>query len=108
MSPNYQQIYLDIIAEKYPEKMYDSKINEKVYNLVTILDIISLNDLIFEKRNLNIENHNQKLRSYDKKSILAILDYQKKNNLNNSQLSKHYKLSRNSISKWKKMFSDQR
>lgn len=108
MSPNYQQIYLDIIAEKYPEKMYDSKINEKVYNLVTILDIISLNDLIFEKRNLNIENHNQKLRSYDKKSILAILDYQKKNNLNNSQLSKHYKLSRNSISKWKKIFSDQR
>lgn len=108
MSPNYQQIYLDIIAEKYPEKMYDSKINEKVYNLVTILDIISLNDLIFEKRNLNIENHNQKLRSYDKKSILAILDYQKKNNLNNSQLAKHYKLSRNSISKWKKMFSDQR
>lgn len=108
MSPNYQQIYLDIIAEKYPEKMYDSKINEKVNNLVTILDIISLNDLIFEKRNLNIENHNQKLRSYDKKSILTILDYQKKNNLNNSQLSKHYKLSRNSISKWKKIFSDQR
>lgn len=108
MSPNYKQIYLDIIAEKYPEKMYNSKINEKVNNLVTILDIISLNDLIFEKRNLNIENRNQKLRSYDKKSILAILDYQKKNSLNNSQLSKHYKLSRNSINKWKKIFSDQR
>lgn len=31
-------------------------------------------------------------------------DYQKNNNLNSSQLANHFKLSRNTMAKWKKMF----
>jgi hypothetical protein len=103
-SPNYRQIYLDIIVEKCPEKINDQNIINKINTLSTILDIVSLNDFIFEKGSLVNESCNQKLRSYDKDSILAILDYQEKNELNNSQLSKHYKLSRNTITKWKRYF----
>jgi hypothetical protein len=33
-----------------------------------------------------------------------MLDYQKKNKLTNSQLAKHFKLSRNTVTKWKRLF----
>jgi len=47
---------------------------------------------------------NQKLKSYDKNTILQILDYQKKHHLNNTELALHFKLSRNTVAKWKKIF----
>lgn len=49
---------------------------------------------------------NQKYRSYDKATIIEILNYQKKNSLNNTQLSNHFKLSRNTVTKWKTLFND--
>ncbi len=92
-----------MIRMKYPEKeaLCSSILNK---SLIEPLDIIRLNNIITESSDKKKMQDNQKLRSYDKKTILQILDYQKKNNLNNTETAKHFKLSRNSIAKWKKTF----
>ena len=99
---NYVQIFKDIINSKFPDK------KEKYLPLLekeklSALDIIKINKTIFETDKDN-KKFNQKHRSYSKSDILKILDYQKKHKLNNSQLALHFKLSRNSVAKWKKIF----
>ena len=102
-TPDYKKIYEDILNIKYPEK---KEICQDILNKITLstFDVIALNEKIFDKKNINIKSFNQKYRSYSKTDILRILDYQKKHNLNNAQLANHFKLSRNTIAKWKKMF----
>lgn len=48
---------------------------------------------------------NKSHRAYSKEAIYKILEYQKKNCLNNTQLAKHFKLSRNTVTKWKILFN---
>ncbi len=99
-SPNYKQIFKDSVDRKYPEKRNAC---ENILNKTTlsIVDVIEINTKIFGK---GIINNSQKFRSYKKSDILNILDYQKENGLNNSQLANHFRLSRNTVSKWKKLF----
>ena len=47
---------------------------------------------------------NQKLHSFDQESILKILDYQKRHKCNNTELARHFKISRNTVASWKKRF----
>ena len=101
--PDYKTIYTDILHKKYPEKKAECFPLLEKENL-SVLDIIELNKKIFGIADKETQAENQKHRSYSKSDILKILDYQKKHKLNNSQLSKHFKLSRNSVTKWKKMF----
>lgn len=101
--PNYKNIYRDIILEKFPQKKDISKSILKKEEL-SILDIIKLNELISENSDKETAHFNQTLRSYDQSCIFEILDYQKKNKLNNTQLARHFKLSRNTVTKWKKLF----
>lgn len=102
-APNYKRIYTDILHRKYPDKFPDcEKILEK--QKLNTLDIIRLNQLIFGNSDKQAHEFNQKHRSYDRKDILAMLDYQKKNKLNDAQLAVHFNLSRNSVAKWKKLF----
>ena len=103
MIPNYKKIYRDLILEKYSHKMDDPKVNTSLKNLNTTLDVIKLNDLLTNNRSSNTEI-NQKLRSYDKESIIKILSYQKINRMNNTQVAAHFNLSRNTITKWKRIF----
>lgn len=100
--PNYKHIYSDILIKKYPEKKEECNSILVKKNLSTT-DIIELNQKIFGITK-EIEKINQRHRSYNKIDILEILDYQKKNKLNNSQLANHFGLSRNTITKWKKIF----
>ncbi|WP_314244563.1 helix-turn-helix domain-containing protein [Empedobacter tilapiae] len=96
---DYKKLYHDIIKDKYPSKeKYCKKIMSKKH--LTIFDIMELNKKLFGYKNIN---ENQKFRSYTREDILNILDYQKINKLNNTQLANHFKLSRNTISKWKKV-----
>ena len=99
-TPNYKQIFKDILDRKYPEKRNAC---ENILNKTTlsIVDVIEINAKIFGK---GIINNSQKFRSYKKSDILNILDYQKENGLNNSQLANHFRLSRNTVAKWKKLF----
>lgn len=96
--PYYKKIYTDILTMKFPEKIDEcNSILSK--EELGILDIIQLNQRIFGSEEISSEN--QRLRSYDDETVIQILEYQKKYRLNNTQLSNHYKLSRNTITKWK-------
>lgn len=98
--PNYRKIFLDIILYKFPDKLEICKpLLEK--KKLTQLDILYLNEYLYPKKN---SEYSSKHKSYDKTTIIEILEYQKIHNLNNSQLAIHFKLSRNSVTKWKKMF----
>ena len=99
---NYQQIFRDILDTKYPDKKKVCIPLLQNENL-SAMDIVKINTKIFGISREN-ETSNQKHRSYHKSDILRILDYQKKYNCNNSQLANHFKLSRNTVAKWRKMF----
>ncbi|MET3037259.1 helix-turn-helix domain-containing protein [Chryseobacterium sp. NRRL B-14859] len=98
--PDYARIFMDIISMKHPEKWTSCS---SILNRgeLSVLDILELNRLIFEVENISM---NQKHKSFDEAAILQILDYQQKYNLNNSQLACHFRLSRNTVTKWKKCF----
>lgn len=99
ITPNYKRIYNDILNEMFPEKKH--KFNDILSKPnLSSLDIINLNSKIFEKE----YKPERKYHSYNKSDILEMLDYQKKYKLNDSQLAKHFKISRNSVAKWKKIF----
>lgn len=101
--PDYKRIYHDILSDKYPERIDEFKnIFEKA--TLSVLDIVELNQKIFGKVDRSTEVFNQRHRSYGTNDIFEILEYQKENNMNNLQLANHFKLSRNTITKWKKMF----
>ncbi|MDR6515883.1 transposase [Chryseobacterium camelliae] len=101
--PNYKRIYMDMLTIKYPEKApLCSNILKK--KTIDIMDIIRLEQIICGKKGHADSRFDQKLKSYDKKTICEMLEYQKKNRLNNSQLARHFKLSRNSVTRWKKLF----
>ncbi|WP_312992336.1 helix-turn-helix domain-containing protein [Chryseobacterium flavum] len=106
-TPNYKLIFQDMLNKKFPEK---KEICEPLLNKKSLshIDIININEIIFGKPEFKKEVLNQQRRSYDVPSILQILKYQEKNNLSNSQLANHYKISRNTIAKWKKIFKNKR
>ncbi|MBP2617791.1 helix-turn-helix domain-containing protein [Chryseobacterium jejuense] len=100
--PNYRVIYEDMLQKQHPDKIKECKELLKKENLATA-DILELNQRIFPKIYGNKEKYSQKHRAYNETDILRVLDYQKKNRLNNSQLASHFKMSRNTITKWKKL-----
>lgn len=100
-TPNYKKIYIDILDQKYPQKI---TICQRILNKkkLSTLDIIALNKIIFGEQDKESMTFNQRHRSYCEKTIIEILDYQKKYNLNNTQIALKFKISRNSLTKWKK------
>lgn len=106
MRPNYQKIYTDIVNMKYPEKMEDcERLLRK--DQLNVQDIMEINKKIFGITDVKTETFNQRHKNYSKSDVVRILDYQKKNRLNNSQVALHFKLSRNTIAKWKRVFLTQ-
>ncbi|GAA4160324.1 hypothetical protein GCM10022217_24170 [Chryseobacterium ginsenosidimutans] len=101
-TPDYKRIYSDLIAEKFPDRKECKIILSK--ERLSELDVITLNNILFKDNNKDTTSLNQKHRSYNQDTILEILRYQKKNKLNNIQVAKHFKLSRNTVAKWKKIF----
>ncbi|WP_172280376.1 helix-turn-helix domain-containing protein [Chryseobacterium sp. LAM-KRS1] len=101
---NYKKIYSDILTKKFPEK---SSILDSIKNKdsLSYMEIINLNQKIFGNADNETERFNQTHRSYDESTILKILEYQKDNCLSNLQVSLHFKISRNTIAKWKKIFA---
>lgn len=103
ISPDYKRIYMDILHKKYPEKKEECNLILKK-RVLSFLDILTLNKIIFSTNKKESQSENQKHRSYSKSDILQILDYQKKHQLKNVQVARHFNISRNSIAKWKKIF----
>ena len=96
--PNYKKIYEDILRLQHPTKKEEC---EKILSKTafSVKDVININNIIFPKATQETQFANQRHRSYDKTSIIEILNYQKKNNLNNSELARHFKLSRKTVAK---------
>ncbi|MDN3695287.1 helix-turn-helix domain-containing protein [Chryseobacterium tructae] len=104
MTPDYKQIYSDILQEKFPERWIDIEVRNKLDTLNSALDVLTFNKLVFGEPEYMIGFSNQRLRSYDEESIVKILRYQKQNRLSNMQISNDFKISRNTITKWKSIF----
>ena len=92
-----------MILKKFPEKMSVClSILEK--DNFCLLDVLTVNQLIFDIPGKGTSIFNQKLRSYDEETIGKILSYQMEYRLSNTQVANHFKLSRNSVAKWKKIY----
>lgn len=96
--PNYQKIYKEIIQKKFPEKIQQTK--KLLKKEMDVLDVIKLSEIL----NTNETTDNQKHKSYDLNSIQKILNIQKKNNYTNTYIAEKYKISRNTIAKWRKIY----
>lgn len=104
--PDYKRIYTDIINRKNPRIRENCKsLLEKTE--LTVLGILELNRRIFGTSSKENEMSNQKFRSYKESDILHILEYQKTHQLNNIQVANHFKTSRNTIAKWRKIFTNE-
>lgn len=100
--PDFQKIYGEIIELFHPEKK-----EECTYYLNrtdwSSMDVITVTNILFaEKSSKEVLAFNQKHRAYDEKTIIKILRYQKQYKLNDTQASMHFKLSRNTLLKWKR------
>lgn len=102
MKPDYNKIYTDIVSLKFPEKKQKCEhlLNKKD---LSVMEILMLNKIIFNT-DKSSEETNQKLRSYQESDILQILDYQKEQKCNNTQLANHFRISKNTVTKWKRLF----
>lgn len=100
-TPDYVRIYSDIVDLKYPDRRseFNSTLSKEK---LSFLEVIALNNKLFGRK--EIVDLNQKFKTYNKKAILDILDYQKKESLNNSQTARHFKMSRNTLTKWRKIY----
>jgi len=97
--PDYNMIYSDLIRSKFPEKL--KTFRSILQKQMSFMDVLYLNKQLFG--DLNIKK-NQKFRSYDSVTIFKILDFQNKYHLTNTQLADHFKLSRNTVTNWRRKF----
>lgn len=103
LGPDYRMIYKDIIQVKFPELLpeYEGLLQKEYLNF---FEIKALNERLFGVKNKEQQLLEHRYRSYDKQTILRMLRYQKEHKLNNSQLVNHFKLSRNTVTHWIKVF----
>lgn len=95
-----------MLKQDQPEKLQDPKIQSLLKNLKTTEDVLNFNELVFKQSKESLRN-NQKLKTYDKKTMLKLLQYQKKHGFSTSFMSKKYKISRTTLAKWKKTFEEE-
>lgn len=100
--PDYKRIYTDILELKFPDKTEQCRpiLNKAV---LTELDILALNEKIFGKKTIR-GDYKEYHRAYSETGIRQILNYQKKHLLTNLQLADKFGMSRNTITRWKKIF----
>lgn len=98
--PDYNRIYKDLIETWFPEQK-DQLLPLISADIATSLDVIHINNELFDKRSKDTQNYNQKLRSYDIPSIIKIVGYQQENFLTIKEISELFSVSRNTVAKWK-------
>lgn len=106
----YKNIYTDLIYEsKYIDTVSQTFLQSQINQIKTFRDVLRINQELRKGKQLNQDDLkiNQQLKSYDKNMILNILEEQKKFGLTNLDISKKYKMSRNTIAKWRRVFKDE-
>ncbi|HLW41084.1 MAG TPA: hypothetical protein VKY82_01800 [Flavobacterium sp.] len=103
LEPDYVRIYKDLIKMKFPEFLddFEELLQKEELNF---FEITRINKILFGKKNRDQKSLEQKYKAYDKATILKMLRYQKKHGLNNTQLANHFKLSRNTVASWRRIF----
>jgi hypothetical protein len=103
-SINYKLIFMDIIHEKFPSLLQEEELLLKIDNINNFIDILNINNKIFQIIGIERNSQLQKLKTYTPQDIQVILNYQNEYRLNNSNLANHFQMSRNTIKKWKDKF----
>ena len=103
--PNYQKIYKEITERFHQDKIQEIKpyLNKKQWNT---LDVMSVNNILTDEN--EIQDKDRIHKAYDEQTINAILQHQKEFELNNSELARYFKISRNTVLNWKKRLNNQK
>ena len=109
---NYKTLYLDFLKDNewLTEHIKQSLINtiKSEDEFISFRKLYTLNREI-EENIIPLSTNRVKsetLNCYDKNYIRHILLYQIKNNLSNSEVAKKFKMSRNTLSKWKRLLDN--
>lgn len=70
------------------------------------LDVIEANDLLFTSQTKENIKFNKRHKAYDENSIKRLLEYQRQNELNNSEMTRLFGISRNTLARWHKIFAE--
>ena len=105
----YQNIYLDLI---HSLTSIDPKtlniLKDKVKMMESYQDILEINNLI--RREMGVSHslliEEQNLKAYDETLIQKILNEQERDMLSNRRTAMKYKMSRNTLAKWKRIFNE--
>lgn len=102
--PDFGKIFREMAKRKnLPESEQKRIAEQKEWNS---LDVIETNEKLFARRNKENLKFNQQHRAYDESSIKKLLEYQKRNKLNNAEMTKMFKLSRTTLLMWQRYFSE--
>lgn len=105
---DYKLLYTEFVKELDALNLKERRL---IINNIKLLDnenlkyqtLYEINKII--KENMKSSNSFKTLNTYDSGYIKKILSYQKEYNLSNSAVCQEYKLSRNTIAKWREIFS---
>lgn len=102
IKPDYKKIFTDMV--KYYELFLTDQIQKEIDIILsreelTSLDVLKMNELLFP-RSIKF-SQNQKLHKFDHQSKKFIIEYQKKLKLSNISTATTFKISRNTLAKWK-------
>src|SRR5690606_26634771 len=88
--PDFGKIFREMAERKKLPELERKRIAEqKEWNS---LEVIKTNEELFAKRSKENLKFNQQHRAYDESSIKKLLEYQKRNKLNNTEMIKQFKL----------------
>jgi transposase len=104
----YKKLFRDMILDSSNLTITQkNKFLKKVEALSNIRSVMRLSkELEPYLERTHVSSKRGSLRAFDKAFILKVLREQKKKSLSNSDIRRKYKLSRNTIAKWKKLFGD--
>ncbi len=104
---NYKTLYLDFFrdSELLPKSIKQQLIKKlEEDQILSFRTLIHLNTIITENTLQPCNKDSACLKSYDRTFIKDVLDFQKKNELSNVEIALRFKLSRNTVSRWRKIF----
>lgn len=107
MKIDYKSIFINLIKDKFPEKLRNPNILWKLEHLDSTISVLDLNKELFQKEEIVYTRIDSRLRSYTEEEIIRILKYQKKYKITNIDLVRKYGISRTTLSTWRKRFKKQ-
>ena len=109
---NYKTLYLDFVSHtnQLPESIKQQLIEllkQENKEHISYKRLIEINGVIkenmYQSRYVEHKKYKQ-LKVYDEHYIKYLLKYQQRNNMTNTALSYKFKLSRNTVARWKGIF----